>query len=344
MNLSYTLAWWCLAALTASCLLTAAVRRYALRSDLLDRPNARSSHTVPTPRGGGVAIVVTFLAALAVLGALGRMPTDLALGLGAGGALIAAIGFVDDRRGLPARWRFLGHAVAGLWLAWQLGRLPPVPVFGATLPLGMFGEALALIYVIWSTNLYNFMDGINGIASMQVITVAIAGALLSVLAGQPAALAAGLLLACAVLGFMVWNFPRARIFMGDAGSGFLGFAMAALALWHGHRWPPLFWCWFILNGCFMVDATTTLVRRVRRGERFHEAHRAHAYQHASRLLGSHVPVTCAVGAINLLWLLPVAAAVATGQLDGVAGVLIAYVPLVLLAFRLKAGDRAGQGE
>jgi Fuc2NAc and GlcNAc transferase len=118
--------------------------------------------------------------------------------------------------------------------------------------------------------------------------------------------------------------------------------VALLALWCGQSAPLLFWSWFILIGCFMVDATTTLVRRVRRREKFFEAHRSHAYQYASRRAGRHLPVTLACGAINLLWLLPLAAAVALGRLDGTLGVVIAYAPLVWLAFRYKAGDPTAQ--
>ena len=333
----------CAAALAMSWVLTLAVRGYALRSQLLDQPNARSSHTQPTPRGGGLAIVVTFVPLLGVLASLGLVPGRLALAVGGAATLVAVIGFIDDRRGLSARLRFLGHSAAALWLLWLLGAMPPVPVFGALLPLGLFGSVLAAVYIVWSTNFYNFMDGIDGIASMQAVTVALAGSLVSALAGVADALAIGWLLAACVGGFMAWNFPRARIFMGDAGSGFLGLVMAALALWHGYRLPALFWAWFILNGCFMVDATTTLVRRVRRGERFHEAHRSHAYQYAARRWGSHVPVTLAVGAINLAWLLPIAAAVALGRIDGAAGMVLAYAPLLALAFHLRAGDRVAQG-
>jgi len=130
--------------------------------------------------------------------------------------------------------------------------------------------------------------------------------------------------------------------MGDAGSGFLGLMVALLSLWCAQAAPVLFWSWFILIGCFMVDATTTLVRRVRRGERFYEAHRAHAYQYAARRAGRHLPVMLACGAINALWLLPLAAVVALGKLDGLVGVLIAYAPLVWLAFHFRAGDSAAQ--
>lgn len=149
--------------------------------------------------------------------------------------------------------------------------------------------------------------------------------------------------AASVGGFLMLNFPPARIFMGDAGSGFLGFVMAVLALWSSTQVPQLFWCWAILSGCFLVDATTTLVRRVVRGERFHVAHRNHAYQYAARRHGSHRRVTLAVLCINTFWLLPLAVAVALGALDGAAGMLAACLPLVGLAYRYKAGDKAAQG-
>ena len=131
--------------------------------------------------------------------------------------------------------------------------------------------------------------------------------------------------------------------MGDAGSGFLGITLAALSLWTALEAPQVFWSWFILLGVFMVDATTTLVRRVRRGERFNEAHRSHAFQYAARRHGSHLEVTLACGLINIVWLLPIAVLVAMRKLDGVAGVIVAYAPLVWLAFHYKAGARDQQG-
>ena len=201
------------------------------------------------------------------------------------------------------------------------------------------GPPLCGLYLVWMVNLFNFMDGI---ASVEAITATLVGALLWWLAGSGTGWLVAVLFAGCVGGFLVWNFPPAKVFMGDAGSGFLGLMVALLSLWCGQASPALFWAWFTLIGCFMVDATTTLVRRVRRGERFHEAHRSHAYQYAARQFGEHRPVTLAVGAINLLWLWPIAVAVALGWLDGVVGVAIAYAPLLWLAFRFKAGDRTAQ--
>jgi Fuc2NAc and GlcNAc transferase len=258
------------------------------------------------------------------------------------GALVATLGFIDDRGHVSARSRLLGHATAAAWVLGWIGALPPMPMFGATVDLGVAATLLAGLYIVWSINLFNFMDGIDGIASVEAITIAVPGAALAAWARPDSPWPLALLFSASVAGFLIWNFPTARIFMGDAGSGFLGLVVATLGLAIGRVAPQLFWAWFILGGCFMVDATTTLVRRWSRGEKVYEAHRCHAYQYASRRHRSHVRVTIAVGAINLAWLLPWAALVAVGKADWVLAVCVSYAPLVWLAFRYKAGDRAAQ--
>jgi Fuc2NAc and GlcNAc transferase len=217
--------------------------------------------------------------------------------------------------------------------------IPAVPMLGMSIDLGWFGVGLAIVYLVWMVNLCNFMDGIDGIASIEAITVCLGGALCWWLATGTTYWFVPLLLACSVAGFLCWNAPPAKIFMGDAGSCFLGMVIGVFSLWTAQAATQLFWSWFILVGCFMVDATTTLLRRVRRGDKFHEAHRSHASQYASRRHGGHLPVTLACGAINLAWLLPIAALVAVGRLDGVLGVALAYAPLVWLAYHYKAGAR-----
>lgn len=331
-----------LAGICLSWVLTHAMRRYAIKVQLVDEPNERSSHTVPTPRGGGVAIVASFLLLVIGLGVSGRIGLSLTCAIAGSGVLVAVLGFIDDRGHVSARWRFLGHAAAAAWVLGWMGPLPAVPILGRMFDLGMASVLLSALYVVWSINLFNFMDGIDGIASLEAICVAAGGAAMWWLVQPAGDWIVAVLFAACVGGFLCWNFPPARIFMGDAGSGFLGLLVALLALWSSRTAPHLFWAWFILGGCFMVDATTTLIRRVRRGERFNEAHRSHAYQYAARRHGSHMRVTLSVGLINVLWLFPLAILVALRKLDGITGVLIAYAPLVCLAFRYKAGDRAAQ--
>jgi Fuc2NAc and GlcNAc transferase len=328
-----------LAALAAlSCLLTWVLRRYALSRSIIDIPNARSSHTVPTPRGGGVAIVLTFLIGLPVLAINGWLPWAHAWAMLGAGAAIAVLGFLDDHGHIAARWRLLGHFASSVWVLLWLGGLPSVMVFGWQVQLGWIGHGVALLYLVWLLNLYNFMDGIDGLASVEAITACLGICLLYWFGGYSGLMGAPLLLAAAVAGFLYWNFPPARIFMGDAGSGFLGITLGVLSVQAAWASSSLLWAWLILLGVFVVDATFTLMRRLLRGDKVYEAHRSHAYQFASRRFGQHLPVTLGVLLINVLWLLPWAAAVVLLGLDGLSGLLIAYLPLIGLAIKFRAGD------
>lgn len=331
-----------------SLVLTGGLRRYALARSLVDIPNARSSHSVPTPRGGGVAIVVSFLLALPWLAVAGVASWHLVWALLGAGAGVALLGFLDDHGHVAARWRLLGHFAAAGWALFWLGGLPPVMVLGHTLDLGWFGHGLAAVYLVWLLNLYNFMDGIDGIASVETVCVCLGAAALYVWpetagGGQAVELWLPLLLACAVAGFLAWNFPPARIFMGDAGSGFLGITLGILSLQAAWVAPQLLWSWVILLGVFVVDATLTLLRRLLRGDKVYQAHRSHAYQHAARRFGRHLPVTLSVAAINLGWLLPIALWVASGRVDGVIGWSVAYAPLLALAVKFRAGQTESRG-
>ncbi|MDQ6769256.1 MAG: glycosyltransferase family 4 protein [Gemmatimonadota bacterium] len=322
----------------ASLGLTGWFRRHALAHLLLDVPNYRSSHAIATPRGGGVAIVLSTLAALLALGWTHRLDRPSVGSLCVGGALVALIGFVDDREHVAPRWRLVGHFAAASWALVMLGGAPPLAAMGLVLVSGWLGFVIAALYLVWMLNLTNFMDGIDGIAGVEAITVCLSAVLLSGVAAPGEHLwIAPLVLASATLGFLVWNWPPAKIFMGDAGSGFLGLTLAVCSLRAGWVVNRLFWSWAILLGVFVVDATVTLIRRMARGERFYEAHRSHAYQHAAVQRGAHMPVTVAVGIINICWLLPVALVVGLGWLDGLTGVLISYAPLVVAAVRLNAG-------
>lgn len=321
-----------------SFLLTWVLRRYALAHNLLDMPNARSSHVKPTPRGGGMAIVVSLLAGLLVLGVAGLLQWSLIWALLGAGTGVAALGFLDDHGHVDARWRLLGHFAAAAWVLFWLNGLPPLLLGGFMIDLGWPGQALAALYLVWLLNLYNFMDGLDGIASIEAVSVCVGGAFLYALLGQEQLAVAPILLACAVGGFLYWNFPPARIFMGDAGSGFLGIVLGTLSLQAAWQAPQLLWSWLILLGVFIVDATWTLLRRLLRGDKIYQAHRSHTYQIASRRFDRHLPVTMAIAAINFIWLLPIASWVAVGRLDGLAGLLIAYLPLLIMALVLRAGE------
>lgn len=320
-----------------SLVLTGVLRQYALKCSVMDIPNERSSHTVPTPRGGGVAIVCSFLIALPFLYVLGLIEKNVLWALLLGGAGIALLGFLDDHGHIAARWRLLWHFSAAIWALFCLGGLGPLSFLGTSFDLLWVGNVLAVFYIVWLLNLYNFMDGIDGIASVEAITTCLGGALIYALLGHIEQTFVLFALALAVLGFLKWNFPPAKIFMGDAGSGCLGYLLAVLSLQAVWVNPSLLWSWIILLGVFIVDATYTLFCRLLRGEKLYEAHRSHAYQYASRQYKAHKPVTLVVLAINVLWLCPLAVLVGLGYLEGLLGVLIALTPLVVLAYKFEAG-------
>jgi len=320
-------------------LLTLIIRRSALHKQLLDIPNDRSLHSVPTPRGGGAAIVLVFIAAIIALMAADYIETKNAMILIGCGAIVALTGFLDDRQLLShARSRLAIHFVAAVIAVSALGGLPTLPVFGTDVSLGIFGGFLATIYLVWLLNLFNFMDGIDGISGAEVVSVCGAAAfLIHRTTHDYNIVSLPLTLAAATLGFLVFNWPPAKIFMGDVGSGFVGFIIGVFSLIAADSVGLLGWVWVILLGVFIVDATVTLIGRLVRKQKPHVAHRSHAFQHLALRFGSHKPVTIGVVGINLLWLFPIAFAVTEGRIDGFVGVLIAYTPLTIAALMLGAG-------
>jgi Fuc2NAc and GlcNAc transferase len=328
--LSFLLAWFA----------TGFVRRYALRNAILDIPNVRSSHAAPTPRGGGLAIVAVFMGAIVLLACAGLLRLNVALVLiGAGGA-VAATGYLDDRKTLPAGIRICVHILAAIVAVGLIGGIAEETLRRLGLHGIWAGCLLALVALTWSTNLFNFMDGIDGIAGSEAVFIAGAGALLNWRYGGDGGLtAAMLLLAAATLGFLVWNWPPAKIFMGDVGSGFLGFTLAVLGLAASRHGAIPIEIWAILSGIFLVDATVTLLTRMIRRERWFEAHRLHAYQNLASRWRGHLPVTVWVIIINVFWLLPWAWAAAIYRSRAMVCVIAALAPLVVIALLAGAGRK-----
>lgn len=319
---------------------TAYMRRYALDKNLIDVPNVRSSHTAPTPRGGGVAIVIALFIAEFALVLTGAIDGVIATALLGGGGAMALIGFIDDRRSLPARWRILVHFGAAILAVWLIGGLPAPSLAASHLSGVWAGRVIAVIGVVWVSNLFNFMDGIDGIAASEAIFVAGAGAWLSASHGVSNGLPLALLgVAAASLGFLYWNWPPAKIFMGDVGSGFLGFMLAAIGLACSQSGELPVEVWPILTGVFLVDSTVTLVTRMLRRQRWFEPHRTHAYQILSRRWRGHFPVTAAVGAINVGWLLPWAWAAASAPRRAAWCMAAALLPIAMVALATGAGRR-----
>ncbi|NUF84218.1 MraY family glycosyltransferase, partial [Acinetobacter seifertii] len=312
-------------------------RHYALKKNIIDNPNERSSHTIPTPRGGGVSIVITFLMVLVALIVSHQIEPNTGLILVGAGLGVAVLGFLDDHGHINSMLRLAIHFIIAISAVFFLGGFSDVKLFNGSLELGWSANIIAVLFLVWLLNLYNFMDGINGIASVEAITTVLSLALIYLLLDIHLSSELLFILAASVFGFVLWNFPKARIFMGDAGSGFLGLILGILALISLKVDPALFCAWIICLGVFVVDATFTLIRRVINGHKMYDAHRTHAYQYASRKYNSHTTVTLGVLLVNIFWLLPIAYLASQKVLMPELLLLVAYIPLILLALFFGAG-------
>ncbi|KTC67993.1 alpha-N-acetylglucosaminyltransferase [Legionella birminghamensis] len=324
-------------AFLGSFLLTRAIRKYALALQLIDIPNDRSSHKRPTPRGGGLAFVLIFFSIVVFLYQASLISTPFALASSAAGLFVAFLGFIDDKRHLSPKIRFSGHFLASGFVLYCFGCFPSIQIANWIVPSGWIMNGLGLFYLTWMLNLFNFMDGIDGLAASETVFSCLAAASLYWILGYSSEMLLPIGLAATVSGFLIWNFPPARIFMGDVGSGFLGIMIGLFSIHAAFLSPSLFWSWLILLGVFIVDSTTTLLRRALNGQRIWEAHCTHAYQHASRHYEGHRPVTLGVLVINIIWLFPWAFFAGLDWVNGFICCLIAYLPLVFLAFLFNAG-------
>jgi Fuc2NAc and GlcNAc transferase len=320
---------------------TGVMRQYAIRRNLLDVPNVRSSHAYPTPRGGGVAVVLAFFASVLLLASGDHLSVRVAGAFVVGGGAVAFIGFLDDRHPVRASVRLGVHALAAIFAVILLGGIPDTDLANWGLHGSLAAGGIAVLLLVWSANLFNFMDGIDGIAGSEAVFVSGAAALLNWYRHGDSGLTAAMsCLAAANLGFLRWNWPPAAIFMGDVGSGFVGFTIAAFALAASQTDTFPVEVWGILGGCFFVDATVTLISRMLRGYRWYEAHRSHVYQHFARRWKAHLPVTIAVSAINLCWLLPWAWLAIKMPAHARHYMAAALIPLVTIAVVIGAGRRA----
>lgn len=315
-----------------SFVLTELIRRYTLNKNLIDIPNDRSSHTIPTPRGGGLSIVVLFLFSITFVDTLSR---DIFFALMGSGSLISVIGFWDDHDHIPAKWRLLVHFTASFWVLYWLGGIAEFQVFNYQFEPGFIGLVLVAFLLVWLLNLFNFMDGIDGIAASEAIFVSGAGAFFSWMYGLESLMFVALMLAASTMGFLFLNWPPAKIFLGDVGSSFLGLILGIIAYANILEGVSVY-IWVILLGVFLVDSGVTLLRRILNGERWYEAHCSHAYQHAAKKWG-HEKVTISVIAINLFWLLPLAVVSYIKPDVGLLIAVLAMTPLIIVALKLNAG-------
>ena len=294
------------------------------RPHLLARPTSRSSHTEPTPTMGGIVIVVVVLVYLAVMSSTGTMPGwGLLAALGA----LAVVGLWDDVSQLSARVRLFVHFVAAALVLW-----------GLDLALPVWAQAMVLVALVWFVNLYNFMDGIDGFAAVQCLVFCLGAHWVA--AGIPGWSGDLLwLLAGVSLAFLAFNWPPAKIFMGDVGSAFLGLLLGALTLYLWQTGSVPLVSSLILLAVFWFDATYTLCVRILTQQEFTQAHRLHLYQHIAQKRG-HLWTTLAMLFYAMLWLLPLAWVAALPErnlMEQALALLAGILPLLIACWRMGAG-------
>ena len=292
---------------------TEVFRRSAFSKKHLDLPNERSLHTNPTPRGGGIGIVLVVLFFGTVLQfGLSRGPgqglSAAQAGLVMGGSLlIAVISWLDDfRKGMPPSLRLAVHAAAALMVVLATGGWSHLGLpIRETMTLQYAGYLLAIVWTVGLVNAYNFMDGIDGLAATQTVTAALGWLVIGIIAGSPFLAAAGVLLASSAIGFLIHNWPPAKVFMGDVGSAFLGFCFAAMPFcaakttW-GLTASRLPIAGFLMVAPFVIDASFTFIRRLIKREKLSQAHRSHLYQRLVVTGLSHGTVTLIYMILGLL--------------------------------------------
>lgn len=305
------------------------------RQRVIDMPNARSAHSHATPRGGGIAIALAmagFSSALYWLDLLSLAQTVVLLS-----ALpVAIVGFLDDVSSLPVRYRLPVHVLIASLALWVLGPVPEAFFSGWLMLPALVQGGILVLALVWLLNLYNFMDGINGLAALQCIFVSLSGAFF-LKDSMPGLMWVCLALTACQCCFLFWNWTPAKLFMGDSGSTFCGYFLGVLGLLSHYAMALSVWVWVLLMGSFITDTTFTLIRRLLNGHSITEGHATHAYQRLSRKSLSHLQVAWLMMAVNILWLLPLAYLATIRPENGVSLAFSGIVPLMLLAAWLGAG-------
>ena len=291
------------------------VRRVAHRKALLDRPNMRSSHELPVPRLGGAGFIPVVLLAIGALATWDAIPEALLAAFLGGAIVLFGIGLADDFVSLSTGFRFALHFVVAGGVLWMAARFWPVGVAGDAgaflSPPSLWYWAL-LLWIVGLLNIYNFMDGIDGLAGMQALVAGAAWAVAGATLGAPTVALIGAALAAGGLGFLAWNWPPAKIFMGDAGSTVLGYALAVLPLLlvvearGAVKFDRVLMAGALVVWPFLADGSFTILRRLRNGENIFRAHRSHLYQRLVIAGVSHRSVTAAyaalaIGGAGLAW-------------------------------------------
>lgn len=320
------------------------VLRAPLSHHALDIPKKRSSHTEATPRGGGCAIWIAYSIGLIVLMNLGHIEMFMFVGFLGAGSMAMFSGLFDDiaKDGIKAETRIILHIIAVAWAVLWLGGVEQVQIGSIVWEWGYAEQILLALAMLWVINITNFMDGLNGIASSEIIFVAGIGGLLAWASGDTVSLLLCALLVATTAGFLPWNIGNAKIFLGDSGAYFLGMIIALLALTSVQTGSVSPWCWMVLFAVFLGDSVVAKTRRMTRGiKAWKEPHNTHACNHLAHYWNSHGKVSLAIAIVNILLLAPLAVLAWAYPYWGAVIAFITLGAMILLAILLNSGlDRS----
>ena len=306
-------------------------KKYAIYTEIISNPNYRTLHESPIPRGGGIVFSLLFILAIFLIWRYLQLSNNLLLILGVGGGVASLFGFIDDIKNIRARTKLIIQLFLSGWVLYCL-YLDSLFVIN-WMPIYIM-IAACLFFMIWMMNAYNFMDGVDGMAASGAVFASLTLALVLFLTGNSVELIPiFILIATTVSGFIIFNWPPATIFMGDAGSVFLGYIFGSLLIFTTLNGYLSIWNWLTVFGYFFADTTVTQIIRVILIKKWYSAHRSHAYQNFARITGSHLKVTRRVTLYNIIWILPIAIWSALQPEMEILAAILAVTPALVFAYK-----------
>lgn len=309
---------------------TAFIRKYSINNNLYDIPNERSSHRVPKPKGGGIPIVGLLIFTIVTLFFYNMINAEITLSMLIGLILVAVAGLIDDYKNLSVSIRVIIYLISALLSLYFIGGLESAFIGEYSYYFGGAGYCIGVLFLVWLTNLYNFMDGIDGFAGVQTICVSIFCCFMFFMSSQYSLLIIMLCLASSTFGFLYWNWEPAKIFMGDVGSCSIGFFFGLLSIYTQNEEILSIGVWLILLAPFIGDATFTLLMRILSNEEWYRAHNSHAYQKLYRLGLSHHRLSLNLLLLNVLLIWPLAYIASTYKNIELFMIVLSYISTAII--------------
>jgi len=303
---------------------------FAIRNSIISHPNERTLHEKPVPRGGGIVFSILFVLAVFLLGILNVISFENLMVIGVGGFLAALFGFFDDIVNLHALMKlFFQSILAGWGVYWLEGGLLAEVDW---LPVWL-SWILTCFLLIWMMNLYNFIDGVDGMAASAAVFITLVLIVILLMEGDFTSLILILsLLSLSCTGFLIYNWPPARIFMGDSGSVFLGYIFGVLILKTTMTGEISIWTWTVVFGYIFADTNLTIILRIFLQKKWYQPHKSHAYQNIARVLNSHLKVTLAIQIYNIVYLFPLAIWTVLSPIWAPVATIMALLPALILVY------------